>query len=185
MDVEQNPLRRSRGLTLIELIAAIAVIAISLTILMPSWASITQRNQITTTVNQLVAHLRYARSTAVTRNAFVTLCPSDDGQSCSGNTLGWRDGYLVFEDHDGDGERTDDEPLLRVRGSLAPNLRLQSTAGRPEIRFRGDGAAWSTNTTFSVCLGDDVSAYRAVILLGTGRVRTDRVAPKNKPIVCS
>lgn len=184
MDVEHITLRRYRGLTLVELIATVAVISISLAVVIPSWSSVTQRNQITTVVNQLITHLRYARSTAVIRNAYVSLCPSDDGKTCSGDPLGWRNGYLVFEDRDGNRQRTGDEPLLRVQGAAAPNLQLQSTAGRPAIRFRADGAAWSTNTTFRVCLGDDASAYRAVILLGTGRARTDRVGPKRKSIAC-
>ena len=184
MDVEYTTLRRNRGLTLVELITTIAVISVSLAVVIPSWSSLSQRNQITTAVNQLVTHLHYARSTAVNRNVFVSLCPSDDGETCSGNPLGWRNGYLVFEDRDGNRQRTGDEPLLRVQGAAAPDLQLQSTAGRPAIRFRADGAAWSTNTTFSVCLGDDASAYRAVILLGTGRARTDRVRPKRKSITC-
>ena len=47
-----------------------------------------------------------------------------------------------------------------------------------------DGAAWSTNTTFSVCLGDESAHNRAVVLLGTGRARVDRRTPGNKSVNC-
>ncbi len=185
MDVECTALRRIRGLTLVELITTTAVISISLAIAIPSWSSITQRNQITTTANQLLTHLRYARSTAVLRSVHVSLCPSDDGETCSGDPLGWRDGYLVFEDQDGNEQRSADEPLLRIQGPSSPTLRMQSTAGRPAIRFRPDGAAWWFNTTFEICMGENASAYRAVILLGTGRSRVDRRGPRNRAVTCS
>lgn len=185
MDVECTALRRIRGLTLVELITTTAVISISLAIAIPSWSSLTQRNQVTTTTNQLLTHLRYARNTAVTRNTYVSLCPSDNGQTCSGNPLGWRDGYLVFEDHDGDRQRSVDEPLLKVQNASATGLKLQSTAHRPAIRFRADGAAWRTMTTFRICYGNDTSIYRAVILMGTGRARVDKRDPQKRPVQCS
>ena len=184
MDVEHITLRRYRGLTLVELIATVAVISVSLAVVIPSWSTLTQRNQITTTANQLLTHLRYARSTAVIRNTYVTLCPSDDRSTCSGNRLGWRDGYLIFEDWDKDKQRSPDEPLLRVQEQLPSALRMQSTAKRPAILFRPDGAAWGTNTTFDICMGDDTSAYRAVMLLGTGRARVDKRGPQNRAVAC-
>lgn len=186
MDVEITPISRSRGLTLIELVAVIAVIGISLTALMPSWSQLAQRNRVITNANQLLAQLRYARNEAVTRGRFISLCPSIDGSLCTGNAQGWHEGYLIFEDSNGDRRRDVGEPLLRVQDRLGPGIRLHSTAGRPAIRFRADGAAWSTNTTFSVCLSEtnDGSANRAVILYGSGRARVDRRAPGGREVVC-
>jgi type IV fimbrial biogenesis protein FimT len=186
MDVENTPLRRSRGLTLVELVAVIAVIGISLAALTPSWSGMVQRNRVTVAANQLLAHLRFARNEAVTRNRFVTLCPSVDGARCSQDPQGWHAGYLVFEDRDGNRRRDEDERLLRSQHSAGAGVRLHSTTGRPAIRFRADGAAWSTNTTFSVCQSglDDPSANRAVVLYGSGRARVDRQAPGNRPVRC-
>ncbi len=183
MDVANLP-RYRHGLTLVELLATLAVVGVSLSILIPSWSQLSQNNRINATVNQLVGHLQYARSTAVTRSVDITLCPTDDGASCSGDSRGWRDGYLVFADHDRNKERASDEPLLHVQGASVSGLELISTISRPAIRFRPDGAAWGSNTTFQVCLGETASAYRAVILHGTGRARTDRVKPDQQAIDC-
>ncbi len=90
----------------------------------------------------------------------------------------------MFEDRDADRSRSDDEPLLQVVAAERPPLRLHTSKGRPAIRFQPDGAAWGTNATFRVCVGEFSAGNRAVVLLGTGRARVDRVAPGNRPVSC-
>lgn len=184
MEVENPPPRQARGITLVELITTLALAGVLLVVTLPVWSELVDRSQVTAAANQLLTALRYARSAAVTRNRMIGLCPSDDGRHCSGDPFGWQRGYLVFEDRDGDRRRADGEPLLRVQDQLPPGMHLRSTAGRPAIRFGPDGAAWSTNTTFSLCLGEQQATHRAVVLLGTGRARVDRRLPGNKPISC-
>ena len=184
MDVVIPLPRHRRGVTLVELITTLAVIGISIAVVAPAWSSLSERSRITTAANSLLTDLRFARSTAVTRNRRIGVCPSSDGEHCSGDPAGWHDGYLVFVDADGDRRRSGDEALLRQRTALPSALRLTTTAGRPAVSFRPDGAAWSTNATFSVCLGVDPAAYRAVILYGSGRARVDRRAPANRPVRC-
>ena len=101
MDVDTRIPRRARGLTLVELVTTLAVAGISLAVLVPSWTGMAERSRVTTTANLLLTHLRYARSEAVHRNAMVSVCPSDDGATCSGDPQGWHNGYLVFVDSDG------------------------------------------------------------------------------------
>lgn len=185
MEVEKTTPRGSRGLTLVELVTTLAVAAIGLAVIVPSWSALTSRSQITTTANQLLTHLRYARNEAVSRNSPVSLCPSDDGATCSGDTGGWQRGYIVFGDRDGDRKRSAGEPLLQVQEAQAGQLQIHSTKARPAVRYRPDGAAWSTNTTFSICLGDDQNANRAVVVYGSGRARVDRRKPGNQPVTCS
>lgn len=184
MEVGKSSPRRARGITLVELVTTLAVAGISLAVVLPSLSGLASRSQITTSANQLLSNLRYARNEAVTRRAFVSLCPSDDGSTCSTDPRGWQRGYLIFADSDGNRVRTAGETLLRVHDAQPQSMRLYSTAGRPAIRFRGDGAAWSTNTTFSICLGENVDANRAVILYGSGRARVDKRVPGNRPVTC-
>lgn len=176
--------RRARGITLVELIGSIAVIIVSVGLLAPGWSSLLEGNRITTAANGLLTDLRFARNTAVTRTTFVTLCPSTDLQDCSGDHRGWQDGYIVFVDRDGDRRRTETEPLLRVQDRRARGPAIHSTSARPAVRFRSDGAAWGTNTTFSICGDAAASNNRAVVLYGSGRARVDRVAPGPRPVRC-
>jgi type IV fimbrial biogenesis protein FimT len=185
MDVVRNPRHAAHGLSLIELITTTAVLGISLAVVVPGWSAFAQRNQVAAASNLLLTHLRFARSAAVNYQDFVSLCPSDDGINCSGDPQGWQRGYLVFRDYNGNRGRESNDTILRVQGPAANGLRLFSTAGRPAIRFRADGAAWSTNTTFSVCGNGDTASNRAVVLYGSGRARVDRKRPGNKAVTCS
>lgn len=183
MEVAHPSARLARGITLLELITTLAVAGVSLAIVVPSWTGLANRSQATTAANRLLAHLHYARNEAVTRRQMVTLCPSANGTACSGDPFGWQHGYLVFADHDGNRQRSPGEPLLRVQGGHDASLRLQTSAGRPAVRFRPDGAAWSTNATFRVCLDED-GANRAIVLYGTGRARVARQLPDGQPVTC-
>jgi type IV fimbrial biogenesis protein FimT len=160
------------------------VLAVSLTLIVPGWAMLTERTQLTAAANRLLGNLAFARNTALHRGRPVSLCPSADGHLCSGDPYGWHHGYIVFEDRDADRERSDDEQLMQVVGAERPPLQLHTSKGRPAIRFQPDGAAWGTNATFRICIGDSPESNRAVILLGTGRARVDRMAPGNKPVTC-
>lgn len=75
------------GFTLLELIITVAVLAILVSVALPSFSAMIARNQITASGNDLIAGLQFARHEAVRRNAAVQVCASTDGQACSG--AGW------------------------------------------------------------------------------------------------
>lgn len=76
------------GFTLLELMITVAVLAILVTIALPSFTAMIASNQITAAGNELIAGLQFARHEAVRRNAAVQVCASVDGLACS--DVGWR-----------------------------------------------------------------------------------------------
>lgn len=90
---------RSTGFTLVELMIALAVAAIVLTMGIPGFQDLIQNNRRVTAVNELVSGLHLARSEAFKRNRTVSVCPSADGVNCGG---AWAAGWLVFVNADND-----------------------------------------------------------------------------------
>jgi type IV fimbrial biogenesis protein FimT len=67
------PMRKSRGLTLLELMAVIALVAILMTLAAPSFQGFTANQQVRSASGAITGALNYARSQAVTRNTDVVI----------------------------------------------------------------------------------------------------------------
>ena len=73
---EGSGMNRQKGFTLIELLTAMGLAALLLSMAIPALDSFTRNARQTGAVNDFVASLHIARSTAVTTNARVTICSS-------------------------------------------------------------------------------------------------------------
>lgn len=94
-----------RGFTLVELMIALAVLAILVAVATPSFREMSLNNRSTTVINSLLADLALARNEAVKagRNAHVT--------ARSGV---WNQGWELWIDANGNGSRDGaDEPVLK------------------------------------------------------------------------
>ena len=87
--------RTQIGFTLIELLITVVVVAVLVAIAAPSFRLMLLNNQSQALGEELVSAIQLARSEAVKRAKFVTLCPSSDGTSCGG---GWSGGAIVVVD---------------------------------------------------------------------------------------
>jgi len=100
------------GFTLIELMIAMVVMIVVLAIGMPGIAQIRSNSELTTTTNDLMAALNFARSEAVRRGQAVTVNPEGGG---------WSDGWTV-NDFNGNAVRVFPEPASdsTVTASVSP-----------------------------------------------------------------
>jgi type IV fimbrial biogenesis protein FimT len=96
-------------------------------------------SRVTTLSNDYLTALNLARSEAIKRGSRITICKSANGSSCV-TTGTWAQGWLVFEDCNGNGAvnnatcpdrdasgAADDEAVLRVYGALPANWTMAST----------------------------------------------------------
>lgn len=161
-----------RGITMIELVLVLTIIAVLVSLASPSLGSLINRNRIVGAANELVAGINLARQTAVMKRQVTSLCPSTDGRTCTGQNR-WDEGWIVFLDPDRNRQPDSDSDLLRVTGRL-DGLHSDS-AGRKRIRYFPSGFATGTNLTVKLCDPRYPEQSRAVIVSNSGRARVDHI----------
>ncbi len=188
-------MKRLFGYTLIELMAALAVISILVSVGLPLMNVFFDSNRMISNTNELVAGLHIARSEAIKLQSRVTMCQSDDQANCT-NSGRWEDGFIVFVDDGGAavGNATVDggERILRVNAGADGNqvtIRSNDALNRiaNSVTFTSRGLPKSTNGaaqsgTFRICddrglvvNADGASTVaRGVVLSLSGRVRTTK-----------
>jgi type IV fimbrial biogenesis protein FimT len=87
--------RAERGFSLVELMVAIIVAAILTAIALPSFRTTLQKHRLRVSADSLQSTVQYARTEAVLRATYVSLCASADGATCSG-TATYESGWLVY-----------------------------------------------------------------------------------------
>ncbi len=161
--------RKDAGFTLIEALIVLAVVAITVTVALPGFAGVIERNRTTTALHLLSADMAMARATAITRRTQTVVCPRAGDRCAPGSD--WTAGWLVFLDPDGDRQPNAAEEILRTTDSPASG-RLFLPSSRPLLRYQIDGRSAGANLTVNVCSQQRLSGK--VIVNNLGRVRTER-----------
>jgi type IV fimbrial biogenesis protein FimT len=118
-------MQKIRGLTTIELMIALVIAAVLVSMGGPSFMRLIRSNSMSGAVNTFMADLRYARSEAVRRGGRVVVCRSAAPEATSPTcataadvTNGWATGWLIFEDRDNDSTFNTGDNLLRVQAPV-------------------------------------------------------------------
>ena len=181
------------GFTLIELVVAMALVGILLSLAIPSFRDSTLNSQRAARANTLVGDLTYARSQAVGLRRDIVLCRSSsstsDSPACA-DGAGWEDGWIIFVDEDSDYAGDDGvadietgEQILRVQEALISSTE-QSRAATERFSIRGntpvadevifDAGTGRANTvgTLVTCDSRDFAASRVVVISTAGRLQS-------------
>jgi len=136
-------IRQGLGFTLIELVVAMAIAAILVTVAIPNMRTFIQNGRLNTQANDLIGDLNLARSEAIKRRSGVGICKSTNGTACAGGG-DWRDGRAVFVDINNNGAwDAGVDTILRFREPLASATDTLTTSvglGDP-IFFSANGAS--------------------------------------------
>jgi type IV fimbrial biogenesis protein FimT len=170
------------GLTLIELLITLALIAILAAFALPSFHQLTLDARRTTHVNGLLRALHAARSAAILRGQPTVICKSADQRQCTPGAASWSDGWIVFAnaDHDAPPIVDANEAILFVQPQVA-ELSIESS--RNAVVYWPVALA-GTTTTFIFCDERGTSAARAIIVSQTGRPRISTRDSAGKPLKC-
>lgn len=150
---------RQRGMTLVELMFTVLILAVLATLAAPSFRDASLGSRLTATANSLHGSIQIARSEAIKANSPVRLCTSNDGATCA-TTGTWDQGWVVL---DAAGAVLHSEPAQRNGFKV---LAQPDTTRTLTFQPIGVGA---TNAVFKVCRTDPVgSQERLVTVTATG-----------------
>ena len=91
-----NKIVEIRGFTLLEIMVTLTIAALILSIGVPSFRGVMQNQRMTTSTNELVMSMNLAKSEAIKRVAYVSICKSNNGVTCGAAAVSWNDGWIVF-----------------------------------------------------------------------------------------
>jgi type IV fimbrial biogenesis protein FimT len=173
---------RSHGVTLIELMITLSILAILATLAGPSFTDARYNAQRTAEVNGFLHGLFLARSEAIKRGQVVTMCKSIDGSTCADSDAAWAEGWMVFvnTDRDAQPQRDVGEDVLLVHAAW-PTGTINSN--RQSYSFRPFQQA-VINGTLVFCDPRGSAHARAIIISHTGRPRVAQRDASNRALRC-
>ena len=177
-------MRTQRGLTLIELVIALLILAIVFGIAAPMVSGALAASRSASARADLLDSLASAAVRAGISGTRAVLCPSPDGEECS-DEVDWSGGWLVFMDPNANRELDPGERLLRRQPPLGPGVRLHSTTGRVRIVYQGNAGSAGSNVTFTLCDGRGATRAVALVMANNGRLRDGVPAPEAAAAACS
>jgi len=168
--------RISAGLTLIELITALAITA-SIIALSTPMVNMLRENKAISISYEFISALNFARSEAIMRGNQVTVCRTIDGTRCEGNPdingqKDWSNGWIVFSDVNGNGQvNALQDEILRIHQELSEGYTLRSNA-KVRVTYKPTGVSPGYMDSWTICTpGNSDALTKGVIVAYTGRVR--------------
>jgi type IV fimbrial biogenesis protein FimT len=159
----------SRGFTLVELLAGVALLVVLIVLAIPSFRDLIFNNLQSARVNELAVALNLARSEAVRRGKDTILCITDGGSppDCDTGTA-WEAGWILFSDDNGNNAYDNaSEDLIQVHEALEDMTLLGSG---PRIGFNPRGSTGNAQTLV-LCDPRGHTEARGLIISPSGRTR--------------
>lgn len=167
-------MKQQKGVTLVELMVSVSIVAIILAFVGPSIQSILIKNRIIAEINETSSLIQYARHHAIDEQAQVVVCPSKDYSVCSTD---WNDPKIVFIDEDANAIRAATEELLVSIGASSSTSLMTNTTNI--IKFAETGEA-NLSTEILICHKNGNAEYaRSLSVTLQGRVKMSTDSDKN------
>jgi len=172
---------QARGFTFLELIVALVIGGILLALGLPTYHTVIADLELRDRVEALTNAMAFARGEALKRGLRVNLCPSADGRHCAEDGR-WEQGWILFPDVDADGDRGDDEPVIRVEPRSRQGVSVRGNRPLKDyVSYTGLGQTRMANGalqmgTFTVCRSGRNAVE--VVLANGGRVRVARTGAR-------
>ena len=157
----KNLIRQS-GFTLLELMVVVALVAILAAVGIPGYRDLIANNALTTSTNNFVAAISYARSEAIKRAAIVSVTAANPS---AGNE--WGGGWNVVDPNGN---------IIRVFEPVPRSVVMDDGTGTTTLLFDGRGLLFNApgNITISICDDRPDERGRQLTISPTGRPLLNR-----------
>lgn len=167
---EARFMNKQSGMTLVELLVALAILGIVFAIAIPSFGSAMARVKLGEAESAIFTSISNAVNFSYIGGTRAVLCPSSNGFSCD-NSYDWSKGWLVFEDANANRERDAEDKKLGGFEQISPELHILTSEGRTRIAFQSGGGNFGSNAHFKLCDKRSPQRSRSLFLSNTGRIR--------------
>ena len=167
----------SRGMTLVEVLVVLSVLAILLAIGVPAFNQFVASNRLSAYSSDMLSTLTLARSEAIKRNSRVVLCKSADGESCAG-TGSWNQGWIVFADPNNNANRDAAEPMVCKVSALQSDYAFDGVNGFiSSVSYDAQGGVTQAGTVTLCPPAPAASGQgREIVVSASGRPRASKIA---------
>ena len=161
-----------KGFTLIELMVAIAVVAILSAIALPSMSNFLVKMRVDNEISEMQRLLLTARNIAINTGRNTTVCPLTAG-TCTTN---WQGEISVFTNNsnttDNDKYNAANEQLVKLKDAIKVGDRLQFTFAGIVYTPSGQLTFPTVASSFSYCPNGDADSSRGIDVSISGRSYT-------------
>lgn len=163
---------RQRAFTLVELMIALAILVIAVSLAAPSMTQLYGKHQLDAYQAELMRLIVQARQHALINQRRVTLCALNAQGGCVSLKAGVLTSFV-----DGNGNRALDagETLLQTL-AIPSHVQADWVGTKPlhSLHFSGQGTTYLSNGTFTLCHQAGLNRYGKLVISRQGRVRAER-----------
>ena len=128
------------GFTLYELMITVIIAGIVLSLGIPNLVEFRANSRMTSSVNDLHSAFHMARSEAARAKDNITICASTNALAADADCGGtFAEGWIVFQDTDGDIARDAGEPLLRSHDAIPTQVKISTPGMGQYFSFASTG----------------------------------------------
>ncbi len=173
------------GVTMLELITALLVIASLYFLAMPHFNQFLMRQDREITLDRLTTAIQYAKSEAIKQGKTITLCGSHNQRSCHKNA--WTSGFILYTDPKEQKEEIvfNLEGLYIFAGPQYGTLKFKAFSGDNQTLHLRPNGRTINNGTFIYCpKNKDPAEAKALIINQSGRVYRSTKNSDEEPLTC-
>ena len=121
---------KNHGMTLVELMFTLTLMAILMTLAVPSFNGAIASSRLTSSTNELYTAMAQAKSEAVRLGTRVTVCASSNGTQCSNDGTAWNAGWITFVDSTRTGTVSVDagEAIIAIGQAMPDNISISGNS---------------------------------------------------------